>query len=207
MSKKYYISGGSRFGEDYVLDRAGFTRVNTMEACDFVVFTGGADINPNIYGEEAHPQTYYNEDRDTRELNDYEKAVALGKGFLGICRGAQLLNSLFGGSLFQHIQHPGFHELVTEEGEVFFSNSVHHQMMRVTDDAIIKAWARNLSPVHEFMSEGQIVNIEDVEKEPEIVVYPAQRAVLVQGHPEFNANDPELARFREYVFNLIKEYV
>lgn len=205
MNKKYFISGGNRFGEDFVLTRYGFQRCSTMEEADFVVFTGGADIDPAIYGEIAHPTTHFSPHRDKLELADYEKAKSLDKAFLGICRGAQLLNCLVGGTLFQHISHPGFHELVTDEGERFLSNSVHHQMLRVGEGAIIKAWAENLSPHHEFMSQGQIVNIDDVEKEPEIVVYPQHRMVLVQGHPEFNAGDQELSRFREYVLNLVKE--
>lgn len=205
MAKTFYISGGNRFGEARVLQAAGFVQAVSLEAADFVVFTGGADINPTIYGEDVHPQTYYNEQRDKLELADYKKAKELGKAFLGICRGAQLLNCLAGGTLFQHIMHPGYHELVTDEGERFMSNSVHHQMLRVGPGAIIKAWAEDLSPFHEFMGEGQVVNIEHVEREPEIVVYPEHRMVLVQGHPEFNSNEPELARFREFVFNLVKE--
>lgn len=205
MSKKFFISGGSRFGEERVLAAAGFIRVQTMEEADFVVFTGGADINPAIYGEKPHPQTHFTPRRDEDEISDYKKAVGLGKAFLGICRGAQLLNCLVGGSLFQHISHPSFHEVVTDEGERFMSNSVHHQMLRVADGAIIKAWAEDLSKMHEHIIEGQIVNVENVDREPEIVIYPAHRMVLVQGHPEFGSTDPELARFREFVFNLVKE--
>lgn len=205
MNSKFYVSGGNRYGEVYVLKKYGFTPVETMEEADFVVFTGGADINPAIYGEDVHPTTYFTEARDRREIADYHHAKVLGKAFLGICRGAQLLNCMAGGALFQHIEHPGFHDIITEEGEVFLSNSVHHQMLRVGDGAIIKAWAQNLSPTHEHMSNGQVVRIDDVEKEPEVVVYPEHRMVLVQGHPEFNADEPELARFREFVFNLVKE--
>lgn len=202
---KYFISGGNRFGEQSVLNRYGFERVNTLEEADFVVFTGGADISPDIYKEDRHPTTYPSPSRDKLEIADFNKAKELDKGFLGICRGAQLLNCLVGGSLFQDISHPGFHEVVTDEGERFYSNSVHHQMLRVAEGAIIKAWAENLSPYHEFMAQGQIVNIEDVEKEPEIVVYPEHRMVLVQGHPEFGSTDESLERFRQFVFNLVKE--
>lgn len=205
MSKSFYISGGNRYGESFVLQRAGFIPALSLEAADIVVFTGGADINPAIYGETAHPTTYFGDERDQREIADYKKAVEQGKAMLGICRGAQLLNCLAGGSLFQHIQHPGFHEIVTDEGERFMSNSVHHQMLRVGEGAIIKAWAEDLSPFHEHMLDGQIVNVEHVAREPEIVIYPERRMVLVQGHPEFNANDEELTRFREFVFNLLLE--
>ena len=205
MNKTFFISGGNRFGESRVLLDAGFQPAASMEEADFVVFTGGADINPAIYGEDVHPYTHFMDQRDKREIADYEKAKGLGKAMLGICRGAQLLNCLAGGTLFQDISHPGYHEIVSDEGERFMSNSVHHQMLRVGKGAIIKAWAENLSPHHEFMSQGQVVNITDVEKEPEIVIYPEHRMVLVQGHPEFDGRSEELSRFREFVFNLVKE--
>ena len=79
-------------------------------------------------------------------------------------------------------------------------------MMRVTEGAIIKAWAENLSKDHHlYMKDGKEANDKVVEKEPEIVIYPEHRMVLVQGHPEFSATDPELHTFRQYVFDLIKE--
>ena len=204
--KKYFISGGSRFGEPRVLDRAGFQQVRGLEEADFVVFTGGSDIDPSIYKEDRHPTTYPSRERDMREIKDFHQARDAGKAMLGICRGAQLLNCLVGGSLFQDIHHPGFHMLTTDDGQHFISNSVHHQMLRVGDGAIIKAWTENLSAGHHlYMKDGVEANIPDVEKEPEIVLYPQHRMVLVQGHPEFNSEDSELETFRSYVFNLVKE--
>lgn len=203
---KYYISGGNRFNEPRVLGRYGFTEVDTIAESDFVVFTGGADIDPAIYGEDRHKTTYPSRDRDVREIKDFHAARNAGKAFLGICRGAQLLNCLVGGKLYQDIQHPGFHMLKTDTGESFPSNSVHHQMLRVTDGAIIKAWTENLSDGHHlYMQDGYVMNDEKVDKEPEIVVYPAHRMVLVQGHPEFDDNNPELEQFRSFVFNTLKE--
>lgn len=206
MTIKYFISGGSRFGEPTVLNKYGFEQAEDMASCDFVVFTGGADINPALYGEMAHHTTYYTNARDTREIADYRQAIDLGKAFLGICRGAQLLNVLAGGKLYQDIGHPSVHEIVTDTGERFLSNSVHHQMMRPGPGAIIKAWAQNLSKGHFYMREdGLEGNDPDVEQEPEIVVYPERRMVLVQGHPEFSHSDPALHTFRQFVFNLVKE--
>lgn len=203
---KFYIVDGNRYGESAVLRRYGFEEVFTMEEADFVVFTGGADINPALYGEEAHGSVYFNKARDASELAAYKAATGLGKAFLGICRGAQFLNVMAGGKLYQDIGHPGYHELVTEDGQRFMSNSVHHQMLRVGKGAIIKAWAENLSNGHHlYMEGGEEQNDEVVEKEPEIVIYPEHRMVLVQGHPEFNSYDEALHTFRQFVFNLVTE--
>lgn len=204
MNKSFFISGGNRFGEQHVLRKYGFVSSPTMEDADFVVFTGGADIDPSIYKSKAHASTHANTGRDRMEIADFHRAKELGKAMLGICRGAQLLNCLAGGSLYQDIRHPGYHLLITDDGQLFPSNSVHHQMLRVAEGAIIKAWTPSLSPYHLHMDGGVEGNDVVVEKEPEIVVYPEHRMVLVQGHPEFDSENPQLHTFRQYVFNLIQ---
>ena len=205
MSKTYFIVGGSRYGEPRVLANYGYEQVNTMEESDFVVFTGGADINPALYGEKPHHTVYFNATRDTLEVAEYKRATGLGKALLGICRGAQLLNVMAGGSLYQDISHPSYHEIVTDDGRRFMSNSVHHQMLRVGVGSIIKAWAENLSPNHFYMSGDEEAFDVDVKKEPEVVIYPEHRMVLVQGHPEFGHTEPGLETFRQFVFNLLNE--
>lgn len=204
---KFFIVGGNRYGERSILIDYGFLPVPTMEEADLVVFTGGQDINPALYGEEAHRSVYFTQERDDYEVEAFKRATALKKAFLGICRGAQLLNVLVGGKLYQDIAHPAYHELTTFDGQKFLSNSVHHQMLRPTKDAIIAAWTESLSPYHRFMEAGEEQNDVTVEQEPEIVVYQKQRMVLVQGHPEFDYGDDELHPFREFVFNLVKEQV
>lgn len=205
MSKKYFIVGGSRYGEPRVLANYGYEQVYVMADADFVVFTGGADINPALYGEKSHHTVYFNQARDDHEVAEYIRATSLGKALLGICRGAQLLNVMAGGALYQDISHPSYHEIVTDSGERFMSNSVHHQMLRVAEGAIIKAWAENLSPNHFYMDgDLEAFNVY-VEKEPEVVIYPHYRMVLVQGHPEFGHTEPGLETFRQFVFNLLNE--
>lgn len=205
VSKKFFIVGGSRYGEPRVLANYGYEQVHVMADADFVVFTGGADINPALYGEKPHHTVYFNATRDTLEVAEYKRATGLGKALLGICRGAQLLNVMAGGSLYQDISHPSYHEVVTDTGERFMSNSVHHQMLRVGKGAIIKAWSENLSPNHFFMDGNEEVFHVDVEQEPEVVIYPEHRMVLVQGHPEFGHTEAGLETFRQFVFNLLNE--
>lgn len=202
--KKAYIVGGDRFGETGVLGQFNISVVENMRDADFVVFTGGEDINPELYGEAPHPYTHFSKRRDDFEIASYHQARKLEKPMLGICRGAQLLNVLAGGSLFQHVNnHSGHHLITTDTGETFFTTSVHHQMMRPTKDAEIKAWAEQRASIHEHVNEaGEVVDVPQ-DRDPEIVVYRDQKMVLVQGHPEFSQTDPKLQDFRNYVFNLV----
>lgn len=71
---------------------------------DALVITGGNDVDPAAYGEPAHPDT--DEPipaRDAWEFALLRAAVRRGLPVLGICRGAQVLNVAYGGTLHQHL--------------------------------------------------------------------------------------------------------
>ena len=75
-----------------------------LEFCDGILFAGGDDVDPKHYGEEIA----FDNVETTPLRDDFELALAdllkkTDKPILGICRGAQLLNVAFGGSLYQHI--------------------------------------------------------------------------------------------------------
>lgn len=71
---------------------------------DGLLLTGGADIDPHLYGEEHHPQLGTLEpDRDRTELVITRWAVNDNKPVLAICRGMQMLNVAMGGTLYQDI--------------------------------------------------------------------------------------------------------
>jgi putative glutamine amidotransferase len=71
---------------------------------DGVLLIGGADVDPAYYGEERHPEVYgVNPDADAFEMALARAAVESGRPLLAICRGIQVLNVAFGGSLDQHI--------------------------------------------------------------------------------------------------------
>lgn len=71
---------------------------------DGVILSGGADINPARYGEAAHERTGApRDDRDEFEAAILQAAIEAELPFLGICRGAQMLNVVLGGTLLQHL--------------------------------------------------------------------------------------------------------
>src|SRR6476660_10264951 len=65
--------------------------VDVLEHLDGMVFTGGSDVNPAWHGEQPHPTTYTNPERDDAELMLLRAAIAAGLPVLGICRGMQLM--------------------------------------------------------------------------------------------------------------------
>ena len=76
----------------------------TLDALDGIVFSGGADIDPGRYGQEAGPATSGIEGfRDDYEFALLERALARDLPVLGICRGSQVLNVGLGGDLVQHL--------------------------------------------------------------------------------------------------------
>jgi putative glutamine amidotransferase len=71
---------------------------------DGLVLQGGADIAPQTYAEQAlRPEWSGDRARDMYELELLHEFIEAGKPVLGICRGCQLINVAFGGSLYQDI--------------------------------------------------------------------------------------------------------
>lgn len=71
---------------------------------DGLVLQGGADVSPQTYAETAtRPEWGGDRARDMYELELLHEFVEAGKPVLGICRGCQLINVAFGGTLYQDI--------------------------------------------------------------------------------------------------------
>src|ERR1700677_4699649 len=84
-----YYSPFSEFGEPTTNNELLWTNPHSIS---LVVFTGGADVAPSLYGEEASRETSSYPKRDIFETIVFQKAHSLHKPKVGICRGAQFLN-------------------------------------------------------------------------------------------------------------------
>lgn len=75
-----------------------------LDGLDGLIITGGTDVNPADYGQLPHPATDEpRRDRDSWESALVRRALDRDLPFLGICRGAQVLNVALGGTLHQHL--------------------------------------------------------------------------------------------------------
>jgi len=76
----------------------------TLASVDGLIFSGGGDIDPEIYGAEAHEETQgVDPKRDEAELALVRAALDRDMPVLAVCRGSQVLNVALGGDLVQHL--------------------------------------------------------------------------------------------------------
>jgi putative glutamine amidotransferase len=76
----------------------------TLAALDGLVLSGGADLDPELYGADRHPETNgIRTERDRAELVLLQAALERDMPVLAVCRGSQVLNVARGGDLVQHL--------------------------------------------------------------------------------------------------------
>jgi putative glutamine amidotransferase len=90
---------------------------------DGLILQGGADVCPRTYGEEPlRPEWEGDERRDRYEVELIHRFREAGKPVLGVCRGAQVINVAFGGTLFQDITTQLGTDLVHRDWEPYDEN-------------------------------------------------------------------------------------
>ena len=104
MSRDVLVFMVPTVDKDGLLHRSEVRLADYARALDGLVLQGGADVSPSTYGETPlAPQWSGDRLRDVYEIELVHEFIEAGKPVLGICRGAQLINVAFGGTLYQDI--------------------------------------------------------------------------------------------------------
>lgn len=116
------------------------------EGCSHLLLPGGGDANPRYFGEENRGSQNIDDELDAAQFSLLRIFEKKKKPILGVCRGCQLINIYFGGSIYQDLTTAGFHRRLVENwenyhtaqaeegslicrlyGENIIINSSHHQ--------------------------------------------------------------------------------
>jgi len=174
-----------------------------LDRVDGLILSGGGDIDPATYGAERHPETsLVIPERDAFELALTRRAVERDLPVLGVCRGIQVLNVAFGGTLLQHLpEHLGHGEHRRVAGS--FDGSDHD--VRLTDGSLGARAAGELqhgTKSHHHQGIGElgdglvVTGVSTLDELVEAIELPERRFVLgVQWHPEADERSRVIGAF------------
>ena len=205
-----YIAGNNydvkQFGEMFA--RARCYKAKDVASADLVVFTGGPDVSPVLYGEEQHASTHPHRDRDWADIRLYAYCLEKGIPMFGVCRGAQFLHVMNGGKLYQDLDsHNSAHAIwcPVDRRTVQNASSVHHQACIRNDDMDVLAVARKSTRRIRDVSKGQNVREAGihVDGEVEAFYYKDTACLGVQGHPEYKG----FPQYTQWCLKQVEQYV
>lgn len=186
------------------LVQAKCSKALTPEDADVVIFTGGTDVDPALYGADRMSSTDVpDRKRDTREMLLYQRCVTQGIPMMGICRGAQFLAVMNGAKLYQHVDnHNGGHDIFDVRRKQIITNasSVHHQMVIADEKGGMEVIADATKARNRFISEG--VNRPGHHMDVEAFFYRDTVCLGIQGHPEYRG----YARFSQWCLEQMNDF-
>lgn len=205
--RKVFIEGPA-FQYEPMWVAEGWKVVHNFLHADLIQFTGGADVNPELYGELQLSKTHCNTARDVKEQVIFKMALAQNKPMAGICRGGQFLNVMCGGRLYQDVDNhaiQGTHEVTdVETDETFQVTSTHHQMMVEGKEGVpILTASESTRKERNNRRAGNTLTVfvgtEKKNDDLEAVFYPRTNVFCFQPHPEFANHDELRHRYVSYV--------
>ena len=168
----------------------------TFDLLDGLVLTGGADLAPSIYNEEMIEDGRWPGDayRDAYEFKLIKKALKRKMPILGICRGHQIINAYFGGSLYQDIATQTKTKTLHRDGLAY--DEIKHDVQVVNDSYLSSFYSGVISvnSIHHQAIKDLAPNLVALAHSTEDQLIEAtchqdmqdQYILSVQWHPEFS---------------------
>jgi gamma-glutamyl-gamma-aminobutyrate hydrolase PuuD len=161
---------------------------------DALILQGGVDVHPSLYGEkpEGTGPFAYDLVRDKYELALIRAFIKARKPILGICRGLQLLNVHFGGSLFTDLEASGFQKHLDRTVQEKYTHSIDCDSKGILSQIYPEGGAV-ISVHHQGIKKlGEGLRIEAKSSEDALVeavshITDDEFVLAVQWHPEFDA--------------------
>ncbi len=197
-------------------DLEGDLLTDILDEMDGFVLQGGSDLAPETYGEAPIGSWKGDPHRDQYELKILDYAIKNSKPILSICRGFQLMNAYFGGTLYQDtltqrpdlndhrdaqlydkIKHPisftenTFFSRLYNDEKALFVNTIHHQA--------VKDLGKDLE-VYAHSDDG-LIEAFGYTKEPE------GKVMGVQWHPEFTPSLKDAVVDHDRLFNAFLKHL
>ena len=194
-SLKIGIAGLSHQTKNYenACIRSGFTpctslSLSELSTCDGLILPGGSDITPGFYSQNINGSRDINTELDLKQFQALDLFVRMGKPVLGICKGMQVINVFFGGTLIQDLPNSSAHQQeegdlihpasITEEcllsnlyGKEFLINSNHHQavdklgkdlqIVQISHDGVVEAFRHTNLPIFAVQWHPERYNINE----------------------------------------------
>jgi putative glutamine amidotransferase len=183
-----------------------------LDRLDGLLLSGGADIDPTVYGDtEVHPTTYdISPLRDRFEFALLREALERDLPILCICRGIQVLNVGLGGTLYQDIADQYSREVLHRQQEAGIEAAEPGHSVAATEDGLLaEVYGANSIATNSFHHQAVKGVAPDLRVEArsddglvEAVSLPGRSFVLgVQWHPEmmFERHDEHLRPFERLV--------
>lgn len=202
---KALVEAGAKPEELELVDPADSAGMRA-EHFDGVLLSGGADVHPSCYGEQERPDhnVRADPDRDKFEFGLLDRALSLRLPVMGICRGAQVVNVKFGGTLYQDLQKdwaPETEEAATVQHKQREERSQASHGVTITDPEsrlaqVIQGSCRVNSTHHQGIKRAghglrAAAHAEDGLVEAVELAEPGPYLLAVQWHPEELVRIPE----------------
>lgn len=97
---------------------------NKIYSCGGVLLPGGGDITPAFFGQKNNGSKNIDTELDILQLEAVEQAIRCRKPLLGICKGMQIINVFFGGTIIQHMEDAALHQY--QDGDQLHDTAIVH---------------------------------------------------------------------------------